>query len=63
MTLIHVYCKTIKEPCSYVKISGVISNLFFGFREVTKIREPIHSVFLYYAIVESGIDLGLVHLN
>lgn len=54
-------CKTIKEECPYVKISGGISNLSFGFRGVTKIRESIHSVFLYHAILECGMDVGIVN--
>ena len=53
--------KTIKEECPYVKISGGISNLSFGFRGVTKIRESIHSVFLHHAIIESGMDVGIVN--
>merc|ERR1719223_2136174 len=53
--------KTIKEICPYVKISGGISNLSFGFRGVTKIRESIHSVFLRHAILDSGMDVGIVN--
>jgi len=53
--------KVIKEQCPYVKISGGISNLSFGFRGVTKIRESIHSVFLYHAVKESGMDVGIVN--
>ena len=53
--------KTIKEQCPYVKVSGGISNLSFGFRGVTKIRESIHSVFLHHAILESGMDVGIVN--
>jgi 5-methyltetrahydrofolate--homocysteine methyltransferase len=53
--------KTIKEICPYVKISGGISNLSFGFRGVMKIRESIHSVFLQHAILESGMDVGIVN--
>jgi len=53
--------KTIKEQCPYVKISGGISNLSFGFRGVNKIRESIHSVFLTEAILESGMDVGIVN--
>ena len=37
--------KIIKEKCLHVKISGGISNLSFGFREMTKIREFIHYIF------------------
>ena len=54
---------TIKEQCQYVKISGGISNLSFGFRGVTKIRESIHSVSLHYAILGLGMDVGIVNLN
>jgi len=53
--------KIIKEICPYVKISGGISNLSFGFRGVTKIRESIHAVFLRHAIMESGMDVGIVN--
>ena len=53
--------KRIKEECPYVKISGGISNLSFGFRGVTKIRESIHAVFLHHAILESGMDVGIVN--
>jgi 5-methyltetrahydrofolate--homocysteine methyltransferase len=53
--------KRIKELCPFVKISGGISNLSFGFRGVTKIRESIHSVFLHHCILESGMDVGIVN--
>jgi 5-methyltetrahydrofolate--homocysteine methyltransferase len=56
-------CKLIKEQCPYVKISGGISNLSFGFRGVNKIRESIHSVFLNAAILESGMDVGIVNAH
>ena len=55
--------KRIKELCPYVKISGGISNLSFGFRGVTKIRESIHAVFLQHCILESGMDVGIVNAN
>ena len=53
--------KRIKEECPYVKISGGISNLSFGFRGVNKVRESIHGVFLHHAILESGMDVGIVN--
>ena len=53
--------KKIKELCPYVKISGGISNLSFGFRGVNVVRESIHSVFLWHAITESGMDVGIVN--
>ena len=55
--------KIIKEQCPYVKVSGGISNLSFGFRGVMKIRESIHSVFLQNAILESGMDVGIVNAH
>ena len=54
-------CVVIKEICPYVKISGGISNLSFGFRGVNKVRESIHSVFLHHACLESGMDVGIVN--
>ncbi|CAM9123188.1 unnamed protein product [Ectocarpus fasciculatus] len=53
--------KIIKEQCPYVKVSGGISNLSFGFRGVNKIRESIHAVFLDHAIKEAGMDVGIVN--
>eukprot|EP01037_Dinobryon_pediforme_P048654 gene48654-biopygen17268 len=55
--------KVIKEQCPYVKISGGISNLSFGFRGVNKVRESIHSVFLHHAIVDGGMDVGIVNAH
>jgi len=51
----------IKEVCPYVKISGGISNLSFGFRGVMKIHESIHAVFLYHCILDHGMDVGIVN--
>jgi 5-methyltetrahydrofolate--homocysteine methyltransferase len=53
--------KLIKEQCPFVKISGGISNLSFGFRGVNKIRESIHSVFLHHAVIDAGMDAGIVN--
>ena len=50
----------IKRQCPFAKISGGVSNLSFGFRGVDKVREGIHSVFLYHAIKE-GMDMGIVN--
>ena len=44
-----------------MKVSGGISNLSFGFRGVTKIRESIHEVFLYHTIMDSGMYVGIVN--
>jgi 5-methyltetrahydrofolate--homocysteine methyltransferase len=56
-------CKIIKEQCPYVKISGGISNLSFGFRGVNIVRESIHSVFLHHASLEAGMDVGIVNAH
>jgi len=53
----------IKELCPYAKISGGISNLSFGFRGVMKIRESIHAIFLHDAILEGGMDMGIVNAH
>ncbi len=40
--------------------SGGISNLSFSFRGMDRVREAMHSVFLYHA-VEAGLDMGIVN--
>jgi 5-methyltetrahydrofolate--homocysteine methyltransferase len=50
----------IKETLPHCKISGGVSNLSFSFRGNDKIREAIHSVFLYHA-VKAGMDMGIVN--
>lgn len=52
--------KWIKENLPYAKISGGVSNLSFSFRGNNPIREAIHSVFLFYAII-AGMDMGIVN--
>lgn len=52
--------KWIKENLPYAKVSGGVSNLSFSFRGNNKIREAMHSVFLYYAI-KNGMDMGIVN--
>jgi 5-methyltetrahydrofolate--homocysteine methyltransferase len=53
--------KIIKAECPFAKISGGISNLSFGFRGVNVVRESIHSIFLQHAILEAGMDMGIVN--
>ncbi len=50
----------IKENLPYAKVSGGVSNLSFSFRGNDKVREAIHSVFLYNAI-KAGMDMGIVN--
>ena len=52
--------KWIKKNLPHAKISGGVSNLSFSFRGNDKVREAMHSVFLYYAIKE-GMDMGIVN--
>ena len=42
------------------KVSGGVSNLSFGFRGLTALREAIHAVFLYHAI-KNGMTMGIVN--
>ncbi len=41
------------------KVSGGVSNFSFAFRGRERIREAMHSVFLYHAI-KAGMDMGKV---
>jgi len=50
----------IKQNLPYTKVSGGISNLSFSFRGIDKVREAMHSVFLYHAI-DAGLDMGIVN--
>jgi len=50
----------IKQNLPYAKVSGGISNLSFSFRGTDKVREAIHSVFLFHAI-KAGLDMGIVN--
>ncbi len=50
----------IKERCPGVHISGGVSNLSFSFRGNNRVREAIHSVFLYHA-TQAGMDMGIVN--
>ena len=53
-------CCEIKQRCPGVKISGGVSNLSFSFRGNDRIREAMHSAFLYHAI-KAGMDMGIVN--
>ncbi len=50
----------IKKICPGVYTSGGVSNLSFSFRGNNKVREAMHSVFLYHA-VKAGLDMGIVN--
>lgn len=50
----------IKENLPHAKVSGGVSNVSFSFRGNNKVREAIHTAFLYHAI-EAGMDMGIVN--
>ena len=52
--------RIIKEKLPGVLISGGVSNLSFSFRGNNRVREAMHSAFLYHAI-EAGMDMGIVN--
>ena len=52
--------RILKERCSGAKISGGVSNLSFSFRGNDRVREAIHSAFLYHAI-QAGLDMAIVN--
>jgi 5-methyltetrahydrofolate--homocysteine methyltransferase len=52
--------RRIKQECPGAKVSGGISNISFSFRGNDKVREAMHSAFLYHAI-KAGLDMGIVN--
>lgn len=52
--------RRIKQLCPGAKTSGGVSNISFSFRGNDRVREAIHSAFLYHAI-RSGLDMGIVN--
>ena len=52
--------KWIKENLPGAKVSGGVSNVSFSFRGNDKVREAMHSAFLYHAI-QHGMDMGIVN--
>jgi 5-methyltetrahydrofolate--homocysteine methyltransferase len=50
----------IKANLPHAKISGGVSNISFSFRGNNKVREAMHSAFLYHAIA-AGMDMGIVN--
>jgi 5-methyltetrahydrofolate--homocysteine methyltransferase len=52
--------KWIKQNLPLVKTSGGVSNISFSFRGNDKVREAMHSAFLYHA-VNAGMDMGIVN--
>ena len=50
----------IRQNLPYVHVSGGVSNLSFAFRGNERVREAMHSVFLFHAI-KAGMDIGIVN--
>ncbi|MGI8525347.1 MAG: methionine synthase [Pseudolabrys sp.] len=52
--------RRIRAKLPHVHISGGVSNLSFSFRGNERVREAMHSVFLFHAI-NAGMDMGIVN--
>ena len=52
--------KWVRENLPYVSVSGGVSNVSFSFRGNDRVREAMHSVFLYHAI-KAGMNMGIVN--
>ncbi|MBX7205244.1 MAG: methionine synthase [Bacteroidia bacterium] len=52
--------KWIKDNLPGAKVSGGVSNVSFSFRGNDKVREAMHSAFLYHGI-KHGMDMGIVN--
>jgi 5-methyltetrahydrofolate--homocysteine methyltransferase len=52
--------KWIKANLRDAKVSGGVSNISFSFRGNNRVREAMHSAFLYHAI-NAGLDMGIVN--
>ncbi|MBR9760828.1 methionine synthase [bacterium] len=52
--------KWIKDNLPHAKVSGGVSNVSFSFRGNNKVREAMHSAFLYHAS-QAGMDMGIVN--
>ncbi|MEQ8518014.1 MAG: methionine synthase [Cytophagales bacterium] len=52
--------KWIRQNLPGAHVSGGVSNVSFSFRGNDKVREAMHSAFLYHAI-QNGMDMGIVN--
>jgi len=52
--------RRIKATLPFAKVSGGVSNISFSFRGNERVREAMHSAFLYHAI-RAGLDMGIVN--
>src|SRR5690348_7807454 len=52
--------RAIRKELPYAHVSGGVSNLSFSFRGNERVRQAMHSVFLFHAI-KAGMDMGIVN--
>ena len=52
--------RLIKQRCPGARVSGGVSNISFSYRGNDRVREAMHSAFLYHAI-SAGMDMGIVN--
>ena len=52
--------KWIRENLPFTHVSGGVSNVSFSFRGNNRVREAMHSAFLYHAI-QHGMNMGIVN--
>ena len=52
--------RRIKQELPGAHVSGGLSNVSFAFRGNNRVREAMHSVFLYHAVA-AGMDMGIVN--
>jgi 5-methyltetrahydrofolate--homocysteine methyltransferase len=52
--------KWIRTNLPHAHVSGGVSNVSFSFRGNDRVREAMHSAFLYHAI-QNGMDMGIVN--
>lgn len=52
--------KWVRENLPHAHISGGVSNVSFSFRGNDRVREAIHSAFLYHGC-QAGMDMGIVN--
>ena len=50
----------VRQNLPYASVSGGVSNVSFSFRGNDKMREAMHSVFLYHSI-KAGMNMGIVN--
>mgnify|MGYP000583778468 CR=1 FL=1 len=50
----------VRENLPHCSVSGGVSNVSFSFRGNDRVREAMHSVFLYHAI-QAGMNMGIVN--